>query len=195
MLPEKFELAGTHFIINIAQEENHPVTGLINVSRDPRKSRRAPDCYVGVVEAAGPECKIVQVGHKVVIERWIYSQVDVDDERLIAQERDVLILDDGNPAEGVIAVMLEDQKRRVDLTLPEMGGYQKPKPYYFGKLLVPDTLQIAEDEVVKCGEYVWILRMEHSQYRLGENCLVMRMVDPTCILMKQEKEVKFEVFK
>lgn len=187
-----FVLAGTHFIINIAQPENEPITGLINVQRDPRKGKRKPDAFVGVVEAVGPKCKIVQVGHKVVIERWEYSQVDVDDERLIAQERDILISDIGEPVEGVIAVLLEEEKNKVDLILPKIG-YQQPKPYYFGKLLAPDIVQLPNDEVIKSGDYVWILKLDHSQFMLGQNCLVYRMVDPEAIVMKQVKVPQFEV--
>ena len=186
------KLAGKHLIVNIALPENDPSTGLTLLYRDPRKQRRKPDAFIGIVEDVGPGCALVKSGDKIVVERWDYGQSDLDDERLIVKERDVLVLGSNEPAPGVIAVLLEDQKPKVQLTLPD-----RIKPwecrYFFGKLLAPDVFYLPDDEVIKENDYVWIMKLDHDQFMLGENCLVMRVTDPDAVVAKGVKLTQLEV--
>ena len=192
MLPENTRVNGRWFVANIALPENDLSTGLTLIHRDPRKQKRLPDAYLAVVEKTGPLCTLVKTGDKVVVERWSWQQDYIDEQRMWARESEVLVLANNEPAPGVIAVLLEDQKPKVQLTLPDRI---KPweRRYFFGKLLAPDVFYLPDDEVIKENEYVWIMKLDHDQFMLGENCLVMRVTDPDSIVAKGVKPTQLEV--
>lgn len=183
MLPENFRLHRDHLCVNISLPEND--NGIINLNRDPRKQRIKPDVYVGVVEDVGPGCAMVKVGDKVCLERWEYGQWNVDDQRLIAREIDILVLGEKEPAPGVVVMKLLNQQVKTNLTLPQ-NAQPKKASYYCG------IVQCSGNPDVEPGEIVYVPRREDFQYRLGADRLVFRTVDENSILLKLVPEFKME---
>lgn len=179
---EKFRLHGSHFIVDISLLEND--NGIINLNRDPRKLRIAPDVYVGEVKEAGVDCT-VKPGQRVCVERWSYSQQDLDDKHIIADERDLLILDEETPAPGVVVMKLLDQEKKTDLILPQNKRPAK-RPYYCG------VVQCSSVSLVQRGEIIYIPVRDEFQYKLGTDRLVFRVVDENSILLALTPEYSLQ---
>lgn len=179
----KFKLYGRHFIVNIALPENQG--GILNLNRDPRKQRLKPDVYVGIVEEVGPDCQYLEVGQKICLERWEYQQQDIDDERIIADEVDVLVLGDTLPAPGCVVIKLIDQTPKTSLVISQ--ALRPPKPTYYCGLV-----QCSGVPQVERGEIIYIPRKDDFQYRLGADRLVFRVVDDNSILMALTPEYSLE---
>lgn len=162
-------------IVNISQPENTE-TGLSVVNRDPRKQDFKPDAYVGVVESIGPSCESVKVGDRVVVERWEYSQHDIDEERLLVREIDVLILSGGVPASGTVVLQMEPDVVNTSLVVPDT---YRPESllHYFGKV------SASADSDVEVDTFLWVSKSDSYQYRIGQHTLVFR-VTPEIIVMK-----------
>lgn len=171
MLDSRFDLVGDHFVANISLPENHP-GGLSVVERDPRKQDEKPDCYVGIVEAVGPDCRFLKVGDKVVFERWEYTQLDMDEERLIAREIDLVVMPDEKPAPNAVAFQILDdrQAKYKELILPEMALAGLDVGYHFGKVTGSGCVDMSE------GDFVWVMKMDSNQFRVGRHTVVCRLM-------------------
>lgn len=172
-------LLGKHFIANIALDETLP-GGLTAIKRDPRTLRLKMDAYVGRVERTGPGCTLVKVGDTVVIERWSYQQHDLDDERLIARERDVLVLAGEVPAPGVAVLQLEKREppKVAGLVTPDTVTVAPPV-FYFGRCCASRHSMLEE------GKLYWIEKRDWGQFKTPAGLLAFR-VDKDAVLMEGE---------
>lgn len=161
------QLVGTKCVINISAEPQR--SKLTMVSRDPRQWRIKPDAYTGVVEEVGPECEIIQPGDRVVLERWQYKQTDIDDERIFADESQVLVYQkkrpDGTFGEetcmiGVVVMRLISQLPKTQLTLPDDVIQRQKKKTFLHVGRVTNT----GSKTVKVGQLAWVERRERHQY-------------------------------
>ncbi len=182
-----FKLYGDHFICNVALDENLP-GGLVNVSRDPRKQKYKPDTYVARVERVSPDCKMVRPGDKVVIERFDWLQYDLDEERLIAREVDVVILGDDKPAPG-IAVLLElteVEKVQVKIYVPDstIQTEKRERNYIHGQVIHSAVTDL------KVGNLVWMYKKDRDQWRLGRSLVIFRFSEETVFMVGEPTEVK-----
>lgn len=169
MVP-KFNVIGKNFVLNIAQAENTP-GGIFVTNRDPRRQRVKLDAYVGLVEAVGSRCELVRPGMRVVVKRWEYKQHDLDDERIVAQERELLILDDSTPAPGVVVMNLYVEKPKTNLSLPQTYVPKKLQ-FHVGEVVVANC-SFAE-EVIEAGDILWVERRERDQFLQGSNRLIFK---------------------
>lgn len=169
------QLVGTKCVINISSEPQR--SNLTVLSTDPRKWRIKPDAYTGVVEEVGPECDVIQPGDRVVVERWQYKQTDIDDERIFADESQVLVYQkknkDGTFGEetcmvGVVVMRLISQLPKTQLTLPDdVLQRQKKKTFlHMGRITNSGS------KTVKVGEIAWVERRERHQYLTGDGRLM-----------------------
>lgn len=182
-LPEGFELKGDHAIFNIALDSNLLDGKLASVNRDPRKARLKPDAYVALVEETGPQCKHIKPGDRVVLERWEWLQFNVDEERIIGKERDVLILSGTNPAPGVIVFKILPVDKKPLLTLPYESYAEKKRGYYFGEVIAinPESINLpegAEDDMPRIGDGIYIDKYERDQWKLGADKVVFKWDNP-----------------
>lgn len=177
-LPEGFKLFGRNFIVNIAIPENSP-SGLFVVNQDPRKFRIKPAAYAGTVEEVGGGCTLVKPGDKIVVERWMYTQMDVDDERIIAREDEILICADDIPAPGVIVLRLieEAAPKIAELALPDTAHAPK-KNYYLGQVEKTASWIASEDELL------WLEKHDSGQFVYGGGRLAFRVGSGADVLMK-----------
>lgn len=178
---QKARLLGTKCVVNISQKPQK--TGIEMVSTDPRKWRIKPDAYVGIVEKTGPRCEIIQTGDRVVIERWQYKQADIDDERLIADESQVLVVqrkkiartaaeikkeaETGEasyepevPAPGVVVIKLHSQLPKTQLALPDHVVKRERKK----TLMYVGTVTDSGSVTAKRGDILWVERRERHQF-------------------------------
>ncbi len=180
-----FELIGDKFICNIAQPENSP-GGLFVVQRDPRKHRLPPDAYVGMVEKVGPGCELLRVGQKVVVRRWVYRQFDLDDERIVAREGQVLILNDDTPFPGVVVLKMKPNEVKTSLIVPDTVKDKKRRTQsYEGDVIASSSYSI------KKGEHIWVEKRDSGQYFLTRDILVFKNEQDSMngdypVLMKSE---------
>lgn len=184
MLPSNFQLDGDYLIVNLALPENSP-GGLAVVERDPRKAEYKPDAYVGIVEQVGPDCTLVEVGDKIVFERWEYSQHDIDEERILIREVDILILKDEKPAPGIIAIQVLDEEIKSDIIVPDTARAPESK-YWFGRVSATGSGQ------AEVGQFVWARKMDSYQYRLAKHTVVFRAMDDVLLMLGDiipEKEI------
>lgn len=165
-LPPKFRLANDYFIANIALPETDEATGLERPNRDPRKMRIKPDAYAATVEHTGPDCTL-KPGDRIVVERMEWIQTNVDDERIIAPERDVLVVN-GKPVRGASVVETEDLEKPRTTSL-EIFEYRPVKrEYVFGRIVATDS------ERFKVGDAVWLAKSERNQWGLGGKGMIFR---------------------
>lgn len=164
------KVIGTNFVLNICQPENTP-GGIFVTNRDPRRQRVKLDAYVGVVEETGGSCKLVQPGMRVVIKRWEYKQHDLDDERIIAQERELLILNDTTPAPNVVVMNIIVDKPKTNLTLPQTL-IPKKLAFHYGEVIASNCL--FDGELIKPGDLLWVERRDRDQFLQGANRLVFK---------------------
>lgn len=153
---QECRLLGEHFCVNIALEENSG--GLVRIERDPRRMRIKPAAYVGTVEECAASCKLVKTGDKVVLERWIYEQVDVDSERIIARERDLLILANETPGPNVLVLqIMKDEPPKMLFMVPDTWE-PAPRQYYCGMVLASSS------KVGEPGEILWVQKSDLGQF-------------------------------
>jgi len=168
-----YELAGKHFIANIAVDPKTD-SGLEVVNRDPRKWRLPPNAYAGKVEECGPRCDMVHIGDMVTIQRWSYLQMDIDDERIQAHQDHVLLIN-GHPVNGVIVlVLIKDKERKSGLILPE-GAVEKEHHYapsYHGLVYASSVDGVNKDDEI------WIQKSNHEQWKMGTDKLIFRWDNP-----------------
>ena len=181
ILEKDFKVDGRHFIANIYLSAMDPVTDMIRPDshRDPRKLRIKPKVYRGVIEEAGDLCKEIKKGDEVLIERWDYIQINVDEQRILCHEKDVLVVSN-KPLTGVAVLgLIEDQKPKSEsLNLDPVE--ELDKEYYFGQVLV-DT------DRFKKSDYLWLAKLERDQFKMGENILIFREAED-CLMMKASPE-------
>ena len=189
--PEKYSLVGDSLIANIAFPENTG-SGLSVLERDPRKSLQRPDCYIGDVTEVGSRCRFVKPGDKIVFTRWIYSQSDVDDERICLREVDLVIVNE-RCVNGFIAVQVyEPFKKDMGLVVVE-GRMSLPKNYW-GKVVDIDyTSRNKETKDLKTGDIILFQRMEDYQYRVGEHTLVFKDIFDVVIAIMEPAIIPLEV--
>jgi len=166
-----FRLYGDHFICNIALADNSP-GGIIATERDPRKFKRKPDTYVGRVERISPDCRMVRPGNRIVIERFDWLQYDLDEERLIAREVDVVILEDDKPAPGIAVLqeVTDIEKSQPKLYIPDASfeTEKREKGYLHGEIIHSSV-----DEL-KIGNLIWMYKRDRDQWRLGQSLVIFR---------------------
>lgn len=170
----EFELLGTKCVVNISHKAE--VKGLTVLSTNPRTWRIKPEAYMGVVEKSGPDCQVVKAGDRVVVERWEFKQADVDDERLLIDESQVLVVQHPEkkgwgpevPTMGVVVLKLKSDLPKTQLTLPDefVKNERKKNLLYCGR--VTDTAS----KTVKVGQVCWVERRERHQFRTADGRLM-----------------------
>lgn len=168
------QLLGTKCVFNISSEPQK--SKLTMVSTDPRKWRHKPDAYASLVEYVGPFCELVELGDRALIERWEYKQVDVDDERVIGNESQVLVYQKKQekgwgpeiPAPGVVVMQLIERALTNTLLVPDRVKKEQDRKrfLYFGKVTNSGST------VVKIGDYCWVEKRERHQYRTPDGRLM-----------------------
>lgn len=185
---EQWQLLTDHFIVNVALPENFS-SGLINISKDPRRQRIKPDAYIGIVEEISPTCRMVKVGDKVVFERWEYQQFNLDDERLIARERDLIVLDGSVPAPNVIVLeLINNDEPKTSIIVPQTL-LKKDAPYYYGKILATG----AAAWYGEVGEELYVEAFDHGQFKDGKGKLFFRTGKWAKVMMRVKREAVLEV--
>lgn len=175
-------LLGRHFLVNIARPEKTP-DGVAIIQRDPRKDRLKADCYVGVVEEVGTQCTLVKPGMRIVFERWEWQQMNVDDERLIAREKDVMIIGENTPAPGIMILELMDVGTpKTNIVLPQTLRPEE-KPYYHGKVVATSANQYYG----LVGEEIFVEKYDSGQFRDGQGRLIFRTDRVAFVLMRVER--------
>ena len=177
---KKWTLYGVHFVVNISQEQKK--SGLTLLSSDPRQWRDKPDAYSGIVEEVGPKCVYVKAGDRVLIERWVYKQFDLDEERLVAKEHQVLVFQKKigvekygpeTPTKGVVVMQIAKSSLKAELTesrivVPDdvRREREKKRRVFMGKVLM------SASEEAKIGELLWVEKRERYQYRTPDGRLI-----------------------
>lgn len=197
-LPDGGELKilGKNFLVNIALPMLLP-NGLVNIQRDPRKQRIKPACYVGTVEEIGTRCQHVKVGDRIVFERYEAKQLNVDEERLIAQEREVVITGDETPMPDVIVLHLKTAAPATSIISVEKRYVESP-PSYIGEIIcLPGNRQSLkiENEVLEVGHSIAVQAFDSCTFRDGSNRLFFRVSKLADILLHLEsvKEPQLQV--
>lgn len=168
-----YELAGKNFIANIAVHSQTD-SGIEVVNRDPRKWRLPPDAYVGRVEERGSRCSLFQNGDLVTIQRWSYLQMDIDDERIQANQDHVLLVN-GNPVNGIVVISLViDDNRKSGLILPE--GTSEKNHHYCNS--IHGIVYRTSVDDVKIGDDVWIKKSSGDQWKIGKEKIIFRWDNP-----------------
>lgn len=180
-----FGLGGDHFRANIGMPENHP-SGLIMFNRDPRNGKKKPDAYAGIVLDVSPGCSTVKIGDNVVFERWEWQQYDVDNEQIVARERDLIIVNN-EPMPGYLIFRLEDlSPERTKLIVPHT--YEKPKsPSLAGQVVASGVRDI------NIGENYIFQAMDSYQYHYGNGLMAFRVNRGAELLAQYDKQPILEV--
>jgi hypothetical protein len=176
---EGFSLAGDHFIASISMPERDEL-GIIRWNRDPRKAKKKPDTYSGVVLEVSPSCQYVKVGDQVVFERWEWGQVNLDDDRILVAERDLIIINDV-PYTGYLIFKLEDLSPRKEngVLLPQTHE-NSDKPALCGEVLASGVSDISP------GEHYIFQRHDRNQYYYGDGRMAFRINRGADILAKYD---------
>lgn len=183
---EGFSLGGDHFKASIALPANHP-SGIILFNRDPRNGKKKPDAYAGIVLDASLGCRYVKIGDNVVFERWDWQQHDVDDEQIVARERDLIVVND-QPVPGYIIFQLEDlNPSKTSLVVPHT--YEKPKsPSLCGMVMASGVKDVNPGE-----RYIFQADDNCHQFHYGNGLMAFRVNRGADILAKYEKQPILEV--
>lgn len=176
-LPENFKLHGKNFILNI--QLPGIMDGIITVNRDPRKLRIKPQAYAGLVEKVGDGCTKVKPGDRVIVERFSWIQINVDDERIIASEKDLLILGNGVPNNGIGVIDIIEDQKPVSATLNTDAIAVPTKEYIFGSICA------CSSNVFKKGDLAWIAKSDRDQWNIGSTKFAFRE-DESFLLVKAE---------
>lgn len=176
----EYNLVSRHFVVNIALPATTP-DGILVMNRDPRKQRIKPATYKGIVEEAAADCKFVKAGDEVVLERWSWQQLDVDNERLVAREREVLVVNN-QPAPNVMVLELIQKPPSQTLYVPD--SYRPPKPlYYHGKILATN----ANEYFGLIGEELFIEAHGEGQFNNGAGLLFFQLGRGAQVLMRLDR--------
>lgn len=200
-LPEGFKLFGDKIRVNIALPE-FSESGIWRSlkERDPRLWRIKPDAYKGVVEDVGPNCKYLEVGDIVSIERWEWLQMNVDGERILGREGEVLTRKRGADEfvmPGVSVMKIFSMNKTTPLVLPE--GFWQPKEDYdcfYGEVIAsnPDGVKMtADDYYPVVGDKLLLRKWENYQWKLGQDLLIFRPDHRYMLARVEKKEIEFEV--
>jgi len=183
---KEIKLVGRHFLARISLPENFD-SGLLNVQRDPRKQKRRPAAYAGEVEEVGSGCFLVKPGDKIVFRRWDWGQFDADDERIVAEEDDLLIMNDEIPAPGVIVMNLLDQTLKTDLALPQ--NLRLPKlPSLKGEVIAFSPYRMGELKgLVEKGKMLIFQRSDTNQWSYGDGRIAIKVCSYFEILAIEER--------
>lgn len=162
-----YTLSGDHFIASILLPEDHS-SGIKLFNRDPRNVKKKPDAYAGKILEASSSCELVKVGDNVVFERWEWQQFNLDDARIVARERELIVIND-QPAPGYIVFQLEDlNKPKINIILPDT--IEKPKPHFLsGKVVASGVKDI------NIGENYIFQAMDSYQYHYGNGLMAFRV--------------------
>jgi len=176
MLFGAYKLFGKHFIANIAVESKKASGIEVQSERDPRKWRLPPDSFSATIEEVGSGCTMVKPGDQASIERWQYLQLDLDDERIVAEEKHVLAVN-GRPVNGVVVMSLSEevQRERGGVILPEDGVLKamKRSSYYEG-IVTATSLDFPPK-----GATLWVKKSERDQWKSGDGKkLIFRWDEP-----------------
>lgn len=174
-------LSGDHFLVNIALPaiEN----GMVRVNRDPRKLRMKLPCYEGTVVEIGTRCRLVKPGDRVVFERWQWQQMDVDDELMIARERDLMVINDTTPAPNVIVIQLpEEKKLPLNLLSVDKFNYVRPATYC-GTVIATS----ANPEMGQVGEEIYVESYDYGQFVDSQRRLFFRTDKVALVLLRLER--------
>lgn len=183
---KEVKLTGHHFLINIAVPENTS-NGLFVLEKDPRKFKRKPDCYVGVVEEVGSDCFLVKPGDKIVFRRWEWEQYNVDDERLIAEETDLLVLASEVPAPGVIIVRTISDAPKTSLFVPQ-NIRQEKKPSIRGEVVAHSEYSLGELKGIDIkGKVIHFQRSDTNQWTYGNGLMAIKVCSYFEILAIEER--------
>ncbi len=168
-------LTGRKFLANIAQPENFP-SGLININPDPRKQKKKPDVFVGIVEEVGSGCIFVKPGQKVSFRRWEWEQFNVDDERIIADETDLIIIGDNEPAPGIIVLDLIDHLPKTGLSLPDTIRPEKTRTYK-GEIVAFSSYLIGHElkDLIDVGKILVFERSDSKQWTYGGGRIAIKV--------------------
>ncbi len=185
-------LYGRHFLVNIALPENLP-HGSLSVVKDPRQLRHKLAAYVGIVEETGDKCFLVKPGDKVVVKRWEWQQQNVDEERMIVREVDLIVLDGGAPAPGIIIMKLLRDQVKTNLLMPD--GFRQPKPQCLkGEVLRYSKHLMGELKGKEMGgKILHFERSDDDQWAYGDDRIAIRVSPYFQILAIQEREVELHV--
>jgi hypothetical protein len=178
-------------LINVALPENSPA-GLFLLERDPRKQRKKPDAYTGIVEEVAPGCVFVSPGDKIFFQRWEYTQENIDDERLIASEDELIVLQGERPAPGIIIIKLEDELPETELALPDTLR-PKSRPSYNGQVICHSNHGMGELEGLAApGKWLIFQKSDSYQWRYGNGLVAIRVCKYFDVLAVYERVVDFQ---
>lgn len=173
-----FKLVGKNFKASIALPDNHP-SGIVLFDKDPRKGKKRPDAYAGVVLDVGNSCDLVKIGDNVVIERWDWKQVDLPQEQIVAREKELLVVNDV-PVNDCVIFQLED----LDFTTTKLivpHTYEKPpKAALYGEVLASSY------PGVLVGEKYIFEKLDSNQYHYGDGRMAFRVQGDWNLLAKYE---------
>jgi hypothetical protein len=185
--PESYKLIGDSLIADISLPGE--ASGLVSIERDPRKKKKLPDCYEGVVKEVGAQCKLASPGDKIVFARWIYSQSNVDDALICLREVDLVVVNN-ECVNGFVAVKVFNPFKRVtELTLVDKG-YEVPKNFY-GQIVSIDQSnnKNVETQHLKENDIICFQRMEEYQYQIGQHTMVFKNIRDSILFQLEEAEV------
>jgi len=172
-MPEGFKLIGRKFVVNISRPSE--AAGITVINRDPRKERYIPDAFPGVVEEVSEGCQLVRPGDRVVVQRFKWTQMDLDDQRLIASEKHLLIFGENLAAPGVCVMQLSKyvtQEQDLKLIVPDSVIEKKKRKtsYYYGRVISSGIFDIEPDMLL------WVEKRETGQYFLNPEVLIFRNI-------------------
>lgn len=172
---EEVKIYGRKFLANVALPENSP-GGLFLVNRDPRSQRRKPDVYVGVVEEVGEDCLFVKPGDKVCFKRWEWQQLNIDSERMVAREEDLVILANETPAPGVIVVKLIQNKLVTTLALPDTLRAVRSAPTLKGEVIAhsPYLMGHLKGKILK-GDILFFEKSKDEQWSFSDGRVALKV--------------------
>jgi len=181
---EGFTLAGPNFKASIALPDNHP-SGIVLFDKDPRKGKKRPDAYAGVVLDVGSSCSLVKIGDNVVFERWDWKQLDLPQEQIVAREREILVVND-QPVNNVVIFQLEDLDFKTTQILVPHTYEKPPKAALFGKVVASDYVGVS------VGERYIFEKLDSNQYYYGDGRMAFRVQGDWNLLAKYELADKVE---
>lgn len=180
-------LAGDHFLADIALS-SHSKAGIILPERDPRRQKKKPDAYAGKILDVSPWCERVKKDDLVVFERWDWQQEDARNERIIARERDLIIVNE-KPCSDYIIFQLEDLSY-IRPTLSQLipQTMEKSKPAALAGVVISSSVDGYNE-----GERYIFQYMDSYQFHYGDGRVAFRYGKGADILAKYESTGVLEV--
>lgn len=179
---EGFKLVGPNFKASIALPENHP-SGIVLLSKDPRKKKDKPDAYAGVVLDVGDRCDLVKIGDNIVFDRWDWKQVDLPDAMILSREKELLVVNE-KPVNDCVIFELEDfDYKSVHIIVPHTLD-KPPKASLFGKVIASSYVGVLP------GERYIFEKLDSNQYHYGDGRMAFRIQGDWNLLATYELEEK-----